>query len=118
MSTEPNRMDIREFWEAGYLQEANRRFFHPLGLALEVEVDDETGEFRLGGVWDYRDDPEGVLFSPGIIDPNKAMKVGAEMLRKKDVRSRLEGVGADGVQRAEDVAARRRQREEGGSDGE
>lgn len=60
------RIDIREFRERGYLQEANRRFFHPLGLALEVivpEPDDEDQTWRLGGVWDYRDDPEGMMFN-------------------------------------------------------
>lgn len=56
------RIDIKEFREIGYLQELNRRFLHPLGLALEVVVDNETGKETLGGVWDYRDDPEGMFF--------------------------------------------------------
>lgn len=55
-------MPIREFREAGFLQELNRQFLHPLGLALEVTVDDETGEERLGGIWDYRDDPHGMIY--------------------------------------------------------
>lgn len=55
-------MSIKEFREKGYLQELNRRFLHPLGLALEVIVDDKTGEERLGGIWDYRDDPEGIYY--------------------------------------------------------
>jgi hypothetical protein len=55
-------MDIRELREAGYLQEVNRRFFHPLGLALEVvQLDD--GGYCLGGVWDYRADPNGIYFA-------------------------------------------------------
>lgn len=56
------RIDIKEFREIGYLQELNRRFLHPLGLALEVVVDNETGKETLGGIWDYRDDPEGMIF--------------------------------------------------------
>lgn len=56
------RISIKEFREIGYLQELNRRFLHPLGLALEIVVDNEAGEERLGGVWDYRDDPEGMIF--------------------------------------------------------
>lgn len=55
------RIDIKEFREKGYLQELNRRFLHPLGLALEILIDDEGNEF-LGGVWDYRDDIEGIHF--------------------------------------------------------
>ena len=56
------RIDIAEFRREGYLQEVNRRFLHPLGLALEVVVD-EDGTERLGGVWDYREDPEGITYA-------------------------------------------------------
>jgi len=56
------RMDIAEFQAEGFLQEANRNFFHPLGLALGIEQTDE-GSWRLGGIWDYRDDPEGMVFA-------------------------------------------------------
>lgn len=40
----------------GYLQEVNRGFFHPLGLALAVN---EKGELS---VLDMRDDSEGFIF--------------------------------------------------------
>jgi len=55
-------MTVAEFRELGYLQEVNRRFLHPLGLALSVAVDSETGEESFGGIWDCRDDPEGLIF--------------------------------------------------------
>jgi hypothetical protein len=61
MSDDIKRIDIREFRERGYLQEVNRQFLHPLGLALEVEIA-EDGTVTLGGVWDYRDDPVGIYF--------------------------------------------------------
>lgn len=54
-------MDIKEFRRDGYLQEINRRFLHPLGLAMEVAIDDDGTE-RLGGIWDYRDDLEGIYY--------------------------------------------------------
>lgn len=60
------RMDIKEFREKGFLQEANRQFFHPLGLALEIVIDDDGNE-SLGGVWDYRDDPEGMSYDDELI---------------------------------------------------
>lgn len=60
-ASEVNRIDIAEFRREGYLQELNRRFLHPLGLALEVVVEKDGSE-RLGGVWDCRDDPEGIRF--------------------------------------------------------
>jgi hypothetical protein len=55
------RMSIAEFRAQGWLQEINRRLLHPAGLALEIVIDDDGTE-RLGGVWDYRDDPEGIYF--------------------------------------------------------
>ena len=42
----PTFMDIREFRDKGYLQEVNRQFFHPLGLALCVVCPAE-GEGKL-----------------------------------------------------------------------
>ena len=54
-------IDIKEFREKGYLQEINRQFLHPLGLALEIKINDDGGEV-LGGVWDYREDEEGIYY--------------------------------------------------------
>lgn len=62
MSNNVTRMDIKEFREKGYLQEANRQFFHPLGLALEIMIENDGSE-KLGGIWDYRNDPEGLYFN-------------------------------------------------------
>lgn len=62
------RMPITEFRAQGFIMEINRRFLHPYGLALEVVIDDKTGEERLGGVWDYRDDPEGIAYAEGNLD--------------------------------------------------
>jgi len=53
---------IEEFVEKGYLQECNRLFFHPCGLALCVSIDNTSGKYYLEGFWDYRDDDEGVIF--------------------------------------------------------
>jgi hypothetical protein len=54
-------MNIKEFRELGYLQEINRTFLHPLGLALEI-VQNEDGSEELGGIWDFREDEEGIYF--------------------------------------------------------
>jgi hypothetical protein len=37
-------MNIKEFREFGYLQELNRKYLHPLGLALEVTIDEKGHE--------------------------------------------------------------------------
>ena len=74
-------ISIAEFREFGFLQEVNRQFFHPLGLALEVVIDDDGSE-TLGGIWDYRDDPEGVKFAE--VDSDKAQRV-AKLQNKKAI---------------------------------
>ncbi len=63
------RMGAKEFTELGLLHEVNRRILHPLGLALEVVEDDETGGVRFGQVWDCRDEEEGIAFDE--LDENK-----------------------------------------------
>jgi hypothetical protein len=78
-SDEIKRIDIAEFREKGYLQEVNRRFLHPLGLALEVVVQ-EDGSESLGGVWDYRDDPEGMYFD--TIDSERAKFIREEWISR------------------------------------
>ena len=72
---EIKRMTIKEFRELGLLQEVNRLFFHPRGLALEIVIDDETEEMSLGGIWDYRDDPEGIFYGENMLDEDKARRV-------------------------------------------
>lgn len=79
------KMTPADFRDLGYLQEVNRRFLHPLGLALEVVMDDEGNE-RFGEVWDYRFDPEGILFAPGAIDEEKAARIHHEGEAKYRVR--------------------------------
>lgn len=62
MNDEPKSISIREFRELGFLQELNRGFLHPHGLALSVIVHD-GGREEFGPIWDYRDDPDGMRFS-------------------------------------------------------
>lgn len=83
--TEPKKMSVREFRELGYLQELNRRFLHPLGLALEVVVEADGTE-RFGEVWDDRDDPEGMMYDPRMIDSEKAIRIHKEGEEKYKVR--------------------------------
>lgn len=83
-------MDLGEFQAQGYLFEANRRFFHPLGLALELTADD--GIVRLSGIQDYRDDPEGVIFDE--IDSEDAGKATAiQLLWDEKAGVRLANLG-------------------------
>jgi len=67
---EINTIDIKEFRKEGLLQEVNRLFFHPLGLAMAINVN-KDGDEILDCIWDYRDDPEGIFFGEGMIDKDK-----------------------------------------------
>ena len=87
-------IDIREFREKGYLQELSRQFLHPLGLALEVSIDEDGNEV-LGGVWDYRNDPEGMTYDESIVNSerykNNIKRVAGEQKDKAKSRKELLG---------------------------
>ena len=75
-----------EIVSGGYLLEANRRFFHPLGLALYCSMDEE-GKIVRAGVFDARDDKEGFHFeniSPD--DAARAREVQALLETKRAAR--------------------------------
>ena len=67
------KMTVKEFRKLGYLQELNRKFLHPLGLALEVSIGDDNVE-SLSGIWDFRDDDEGIQYGLINSDNNRIKK--------------------------------------------
>ena len=81
------RMTAKEFRELGLLQEVNRLFLHPMGLALECVLEDDGTE-HFGEVWDSRDDPEGFAFGIGEYAErkNKANTVNALFESKRKMR--------------------------------
>lgn len=91
MSEPIKYMPISEFRELGFLQEVNRLVLHPAGLALEITVDDFGNEY-ISGVWDYRDDPEGIVYGPGQMTEEKRQSVRVEM--QKHFRARSEMLGS------------------------
>lgn len=103
MPRKPRHIDIKEFREAGYLQEVNREFLHPLGLAIEVRIDDDGTE-TLSGVWDYRDDPEGILFADA---PVEELHTSIALLRaeKRRHRATLDYCDDNGIQMFEPAPA-------------
>lgn len=70
-------IDAHDFQSEGYLQEVNRRLLHPLGFALQV-VKRDDGTTTYAGVWDSRDDLEGIHFA-GEAALLYAEKVDAEL---------------------------------------
>jgi hypothetical protein len=87
MSDDIKRIEIAEFRRLGLLQEVNRRFFHPIGLALEVNVEKDGTEV-LGGIWDYRDDPEGIYFA-GDLAPDAAKAAAYDALFEQHREARI-----------------------------
>ena len=80
--------DIGTLREMGVIQEANRVFFHPLGLALEVTSNEGEPE-SISGIWDCMDDPEGVLY--GEIDQEKRQKFNEFAVRQHTTRKKTVG---------------------------
>jgi len=83
-----NKMGINEFVQEGILQEVNRRLLHPMGLALEVTVESD-GSMSLSGIWDYRDNPEGIIYNWTSDDDSERREAKAKnverMLMEKEV---------------------------------
>ena len=85
-------MDIKEFREGGYLQEVNRRFLHPLGLALEIDVHADGSE-SLGGIWDSRRDPEGICFDEGNQEQRRGRQEKVDEQERLRQSARTQGLG-------------------------
>ena len=78
-----------EMLDRGYIMELNRRFLHPLGLAFAVDRECVNGDGSFPvQVWDYRDDPEGMLFADLSDDDaiRKYESVADELAEKRDGR--------------------------------
>lgn len=90
-------IDVGEFKDLGYLQEANREFFHPLGLGLAV-VQLEDGSWKLKGIVDSRDDEEGIIFAEGILSREKADFVSNEFVRRSIARLKKLGYNVQPIE--------------------
>ncbi|HVW10968.1 MAG TPA: hypothetical protein VHC90_20420 [Bryobacteraceae bacterium] len=75
----------------GILQEANRLFFHPLGLALEVSVSAAAADAFVLRIQDQRDDPEGMIFGEGVMSAEKAARF-RDLVNERHV-ARIAGLG-------------------------
>ena len=95
-------LDAKEFRDLGLLQEVNRRFFHPLGLAMFVNIDEETGKDTIGGIYDERHDPEGFFY--GDIDIEKVKSVKAIEDSRREARIQKLGYWVEPVELSPDTA--------------
>lgn len=85
-------MDLERFQSEGYLQEVNRQFFHPLGMALTLVTSDDGSPAHLQ-VLDDRGDLEGWLFTTDDHDDmaRKALAVTREINKRRPVREKALG---------------------------
>lgn len=99
-----DKMNLKEFRDLGVLQEANRQFFHPLGLALGVYWDEDDLENKKGVdteiaepigiiVYDWRDDPEGSAFITLDDDDSREKAASVAELKAKKAEIRREKFG-------------------------
>ncbi len=84
-------IDVSEFRAIGALQELNRLYLHPMGLALVVQAD-EDGRERILGIADGRDDPQGFVFGDPV-SPLKAWTF--DSLLKHGKQQRKKSLGFD-----------------------
>jgi hypothetical protein len=82
-------IDLKHFMDSGLLQECNRLFFHPRGMALIVGIDDEDN-YSLRGIADSTEDPEGFLFT----EISEEKKKYAKKLYDSKSKVRTKKVGA------------------------
>lgn len=94
MESKLKKMTIKEFREQGYLQELNRQFLHPLGLAIAVNID-EAGNETIQTIYDFSDDPEGIYFGDSVVTQktfkDNAVLIGADLFCKKRERIKARG---------------------------
>lgn len=82
-------MTLQEFYDEGYLQELNRGFLHPLGLAMSVIVEEVNGRKvvkEFGGIVDKRDAPHEIFFAEGEIDKDAIENVNEQSVEGFDKR--------------------------------
>ena len=80
---------LEELRESGLLQEANRQFFHPLGLALSVCIDEDLNEAL--EILDGRDDREGFIFAEGVMARESCDRFRIFMVNRHQIREQALG---------------------------
>ncbi len=112
MSQKINKIDAGKFLrDNGLLFEINKTILHPLGLALEVFVNSDNGfsltwqenelekscylgREALGNLWDYRDDPEGILFGKDtFVEGKKKYEEFMQKFGNKKLKERKDALG-------------------------
>ncbi len=91
MADDPKEINLKEFRDFGYLQEVNRRFFHPLGLALIMDCEGEDESQARLAIQDFRHLNEGHRFPESLISIQKAERIQDELDMRKNYRTQALG---------------------------
>lgn len=67
-------LSVKEFRDLGLLQEINRRFLHPMGLALSVIMKEDGSISGFGKISDYRDDADGMRYDEEFLKSNDCIE--------------------------------------------
>ena len=88
-------MSVEEFQKSGLLQEVNRRFLHPIGLAISIVEDLDTGKVHFGEIFDYSAEADGMIFAEEVTSTSewkeKAARVEELFEAKRAERERVLG---------------------------
>ena len=80
-------LSLNEVRDLGILREINRQLLHPMGIAMFVDMDATGSVFA--GFYDYRDDPEGMVYTES--SPEKAETFQSLFEEKREVREKTFG---------------------------
>lgn len=79
--------------DAGLIFEINRKILHPLGLALEIKIEDDGTE-KFGDLWDCRGDSEGIIYNDECFKSGlKKFQVYMKEQGNNILKSRMEKLG-------------------------
>lgn len=79
--------------ESGLLFQINRDILHPLGLALEVTVN-EDGTEEIKSLWDCRNDAEGIIYDQKTFERGQAkLDKFYEEFGENKIQQRIETIG-------------------------
>ena len=89
-----NYFDMAKFVDFGYLQEVNRKFFHPLGVAMHIEFDNNRKPARWG-IIDCRRNKVGLVYHEKFLEHKnaKAATIRIEKERIKRLGYRMKEFG-------------------------
>jgi hypothetical protein len=95
LPTDIPTLRLEEILDKGILQEVNRRFFNPLGLALEIVPEQDSDGYFQTAIWDFRNDPQSATFDEEVVTSEiaKEKRRTIESMLKSEKKKRMKELG-------------------------